>query len=72
MGSTALDAGVSDDLDSVEPSDLPSDFADTPSDFADLLSVLGSADGESGLVSDLDSEEFFESDAADFLYDSLR
>ena len=69
LGSAALVADASADLDSAELR-------------SDLLSVLDSDgldsdgfdsdDGDSDLLSDFESDEFFESDAADFLYDSLR
>ena len=81
LGWTAFVAAVSEDLDSEEPSDRPSDLAGLPSEelaevpseeLAEVLSDLGSDDVDSDLLSDLDSDEFFESDAADFLYDSLR
>ena len=73
LGWTAFVAAVSEDLDSEEPSDRPSDLAGFPSEeLAEVLSDLGSDDVDSDLLSDLDSDEFFESDAADFLYDSLR
>ena len=67
FGSTAFDAELSADLDSEELlSDLLSDLV---SDLeSDLESELVSDDFESDLL----SEEFFESEAADFLYESLR
>ncbi len=78
LGSAALVADASEDLDSDElRSDLLSDFDSDGLDSEDFDSdvVFDSdllSDFESELESDLDSDAFFESDAADFLYDSLR
>ncbi len=72
LGSVAFDEVVSDGLDSDEPSDLPADLADLPSELAVVVSGFGSDDVDSDLLSDLVSEVFLESEAADFLYDSLR
>ncbi len=73
----AFVADASEDLDSDElRSDLLSDFDSDGLDSVDFDSdVVDSdllSDFESELESDLDSDAFFESDAADFLYDSLR
>ena len=77
--SADLVVDVSEDLDSDDLlSDLFSDFDSDCLDSDGFESDVFDSDGfdsdgfESDLPSDLDSEEFFESDAADFLYDSLR
>lgn len=72
LGSIAFDEVVSDGLDSDEPSDFPADLAELPSELAVVVSDFGSDDVDSDLLSDLVSDVFLESDAADFLYDSLR
>lgn len=72
LGSAALVADASEDLDSDElPSDLRSVLDSVGFDSDDVDSDLLS-DLDSAMLSDLDSDEFFESEAADFLYDSLR
>ena len=68
LGWTALDVVGSEDLDSDEPPELSLDVAE----LAVGLPDLDSDDVDSDLLSDFNSDEFFESDAADFLYDSLR
>ena len=75
LGSADLLADASEDLDSDE---LRSDFDSVGLDSGDFDSDELDSDDfdsdelDSGLLSDLASDEFFESDAADFLYDSLR
>ncbi len=69
LDSTVFEEVVSEGLDSDAPSDRPSGLPDLPSEgLGDGISD----DVGSDLLSDLDSDELFESDAADFLYDSLR
>ena len=69
FGSAAFDADVSLDLDSEELlSDLLSDFESDDLDSVDFESVdFVSVDVDSDLLSVLDSDSFFDSEAADFL-----
>ena len=69
FGSAVFDAAVSLDLNSDEPlSDLLSDFESDDFDSVDFESFdFESDDVDSDLLSDLESDALFESDAADFL-----